>query len=108
METVEISESIKGILDQADGKNLEEKLVNLTLSDLDRRLHRCSERILEFEKKYGMAFAEFESDWKGNKIPRKYSHEAERDYMEWESLADEHGQILSQIFTIRGSLKRAV
>jgi hypothetical protein len=52
---------------------------------------------MEFEAKYGMQFKEFAAKWKANKIPNRYSHEIERDYMEWESLIDEHNVLLLQL-----------
>jgi len=37
---------------------------------------------MEFEAKHGMQFEEFATKWKADKIPNRYSHEIERDYME--------------------------
>lgn len=38
-----------------------------------------------FEAKYGLTFADFAQAWQEGKIPDKYSHEVERDFMEWEA-----------------------
>jgi len=97
MQTLKLSESLQEILEFVEGKNLDEKLIQLTRNDLKRRLHLCSERIMEFEAKYGMQFEEFATKWKADKIPNRYSHEIERDYMEWESLIDEHEMLLLQL-----------
>jgi len=92
-----LPESVQEILELVEGKNLDEKLVQLIRNDLKRRLHLCSERIMEFEAKYGMQFKEFAARWKVDKIPNRYSHEIERDYIEWESLVDEHEILLLQL-----------
>jgi len=52
---------------------------------------------MEFEAKYGIQFEEFAAKWNADKIPNRYSHEIERDYMEWESLVDEHKILLLQL-----------
>ncbi len=105
METLQLSASIKKILESAPGENLERKIFNLVLSDLERRLHLCAERILEFEKKYGMSFPDFEQAWRRGEIAEKHSHEVERDYMEWESLVDEHQVVLAQLRKIKEEMR---
>jgi len=52
---------------------------------------------MEFETKYGMQFEEFVVKWKADEISNRYSHETERDYMEWESLVGEHEMLLLQL-----------
>ena len=94
-------ESLQEILEFVEGKNLDDKLIQLIRNDLKRRLHLCFERIMEFEAKYGMQFEEFAANWKANKIPNRHSHEIERDYMEWESLIDEHSMLLSQLTKLK-------
>lgn len=105
METLKLPDSVKEILELAQGTSLEEKVSNLVFGDIERRLHLCSERIIEFEKKYGMNFREFEEAWQRDETQDKHSHEAERDYMEWESLDDEHRLLLSQIRKLKEELK---
>ena len=105
METLKLSDSIKEILEYAHGKTFDEKVSNLIFSDLDRRLHLCIERILGFEKKHGMSFEEFEKIWQGDKIPDKHSHDVESDYMEWESLDDEHRILLSLFKKVNEEIK---
>lgn len=92
-----LPDSVQEILELVEGKNLDEKLIQLIRNDLKRRLHLCSERIMEFEAKYGIQFEEFAGKWKADKIPNRYSHEIERDYIEWESLVDEHEILLLQL-----------
>lgn len=107
MQILKLPESLQEILEFVEGKNLDEKLVQLIRNDLRRRLHVCSERIMEFEAKYGMQFEEFAKGWKADKIPNRYSHEIERDYMEWESLVDEHNVLLSQLKKIKDKFPSA-
>ena len=97
-----LPESLQEILESVEGKNLDEKLIQLIRNDLRRRFHLCSERIMEFEAKYGMQFEEFVAKWKADKIPNRYSHETERDYMEWESLVGEHEMLLLQLRKLKG------
>ena len=97
-----LPESLQEILESVEGKNLDEKLIQLIRNDLRRRFYLCSERIMEFETKYGMQFEEFVVKWKADKIPNRYSHETERDYMEWESLIDEHEMLLLQLRKLKG------
>lgn len=97
METLQIPNSMKEMLQFAEGKTIQEKLARLLLSDLENRLRSCTERLYEFEKKYRLAFKEFKEAWGRNKVPDKYSYEIEMDYMEWESLDDEHDLLLSKM-----------
>jgi hypothetical protein len=97
MENIQIPNSMKEILQFAEGKTIQEKLARLLLSDLENRLRSCTDRLYEFEKKYSLAFKEFKEAWEKNKVPEKFSYEIERDYMEWESLEDEHDLLLSKL-----------
>jgi len=103
METMKVPDSLKDILEYLEGESLDKKLVHLIANDLKRRLQLCSQRIVEFEAKYGMGFEEFAHAWQSGEIPNRYSHEVERDYMEWESLADEYKLLLAQLKKIKRS-----
>jgi len=106
METLQIPEALKEMLDRAEGANLEEKVGRLLMSDLKYRLRTCTERLYEFEKKYGMSFEEFRESWEKNDSPGKYSYEAESDFLEWESLDDEHDFLLSEIRKLRKDIRQ--
>lgn len=97
MKTMRVPETLTDILEYLEGETFDKKLVHLIANDLKNRLHACSQRIVEFEAKYGMEFEEFERAWKEGQIPNAHSHEVERDYMEWESLIDEYEFLLSQL-----------
>ena len=105
METLQIPNIVKEMLQFTEGKSLEEKLALLLIRDLENRLRSCTVRLFEFEKKYGMVFQEFKEAWGTKKDPDKYSHEIETDYMEWESLVDEHDFLLSQLLEIKEKSK---
>lgn len=104
METVKVPDSLKDVLDYLEGESLDEKLIHLITNELQRRLQACSQRIVDFEAKYGMDFEEFTNAWQAGEIPNRYSHEVERDYMEWESLSDEYKLLLSQLKRLKSEL----
>ena len=97
METVKVPDSLKDVFEYLEGETSGQKLVYLVVSDLKRRLQTCSQRIVEFEAKYGLRFEAFAQAWQAEKIHNRYSHEVEHDYMEWESLVDEYELLLSNL-----------
>ena len=108
METLPISNSLKKMLIYVEGKSIQEKLTRLLMNDLGNRLHTCTERLYEFEKKYQLVFNQSKEAWETDASPKKYSYEIEKDYMEWESLDDERlaliisGGYTSQVVAFRG------
>jgi len=105
METLQVTEAIKEKLLHAEGSNLEEKVTRLVLSDLQSRLKACIERLFEFEKKHGLKFQQFKGLWEKGDFPEKFSHETEADFMEWESLSDEHELLLSEIRSLKAEIR---
>ena len=97
MKTLDIPESIVEAMEYIEGDSLEGKLSQLLNSDLKNRLQRCSERIVEYEAKYGYEFSEFKQAWQKGEIDNPRSTEAESDFMEWESLVEERKFLLSQL-----------
>lgn len=97
MKTFDISESMVEAMEYIEGDSLEGKLSQLLISDLKNRLQRCSERIVEFEAKYGYEFSRFKQAWQQGEINNPYSHEIENDFMEWESLIEERKVLLAQL-----------
>ena len=104
METLQIPNSVKELLLYTQGNSIQEKLSRLIMSDLENRLRVCTERLYEFEKRYGLSFKQFKDAWETDKILKKYSYETERDYMEWESLDDEHDFLLSKMRELKERL----
>lgn len=104
METLQIPNSVKEMLLYIEGKSIKDKLVRLIMSDLENRFRTCTERLYEFEKKYRLAFNQFKEAWETDISPEKYSYETEKDYIEWESLDDEHDFLLSQMRAVKEGL----
>ena len=104
METLQIPNAVKEMLFHIEGKSIQDKLVRLIMSDLENRFRSCMERLYEFEKKYKLVFKQFEEAWETDTSPEKYSYEIEKDYMEWESLDDEHDLLLSQMRAVKKGL----
>jgi hypothetical protein len=48
-----------------------------------------------------MNFGGFEKAWREGKVPDRHSHGVEHDYMEWESLEDEHRKLLHKLKKIK-------
>ena len=104
MATVEVPDSLKSIFEYLEGETADQKLVHLISNDLERRLQTCSQRIVKFEAKYGMRFDHFARAWQTEQIANRYSHEVERDYMEWESLVDEYELLLSNLKKVKSQV----
>lgn len=104
---MKVPDFLRDILGYTEGKDLKEKLVYLIANDLKRRLHLCADRILEYETKYGMSFQQFKAAWKAGRMANRYSHEVERDYMEWESLDDEYALLLSRLRRLKEKFRLA-
>ena len=104
METLQIPNAVKEMLFHIEGKSIQDKLVRLIMSDLENRFRSCMERLYEFEKKYKLVFKQFKEAWETDTGPEKYSYEIEKDYMEWESLDDEHDLLLSQMRAVKKGL----
>ncbi len=104
MEILQIPDTVKEMLMYTEGKGIQEKLARLLMSDLQNRLRSCTERLYEFEKKHSLTFKQFKEAWETDKIPDRYSYETEKDYIEWESLNDEHDFLLSQMRELKERL----
>ncbi len=98
MPVVTVSEKLVEVLQAfAPGKDLEAKLENVTRDGLESQLRKCVEALDVFEIRYGMTFAEFARAWQDDKIPRRWSHEVERDFMEWEARHLERTDLLKAV-----------
>ncbi len=104
METLQIPNAVKEMLLYMEGKSIKDKFFRLIMSDLENRFRSCADRLYEFEKKYKLVFKQFEEAWITDSGPEKYSYETEKDYMEWESLDDEHDFLLSQMRALKEGL----
>jgi len=104
METLQIPNAVKEMLLYTEGKSIKDKLYRLIMSDLENRFRSCTERLYAFERKYRLVFRQFKEEWETETTPEKYSYETEKDYMEWESLDDEHDFLLSQMRVLNEGL----
>jgi len=97
MKTLDISETLVKAMEYIEGDSIEGKLFQLLINDLKSRLQSCSERIVEYEAKYGYEFPDFQQAWRQGEIDDPHSHEIESDFMEWESLIEERKFLLTQL-----------
>lgn len=102
MKTIKFPNKILERLEQVEGKNLEEKVVNLLKGRGLLRLRECDEYILKYEMKYGMNFEQFKQAWDNDQIKNKRSREVERDFMEWEGFVLERQKWLSTLRDLKG------
>jgi hypothetical protein len=86
MTTLVIPKPAYNILRRLTGESRPDVALSLALKDLIRlKIGSARNTIQSLEQKYGMPFAEFESQWQAEKISGKYSYEVEQDYLTWES-----------------------
>ena len=104
MEALQVPDSMKEMMSYIEGGTIQEKLGWLIISHLENRFRSCTERLYEFEKKYRLSFEQFKGQWNSDTTERKYSYAIEKDYMEWESLDDEHDLLLSQMRQVKEGL----
>ena len=101
MKTVKLPEGVLAELDRIEGKNLTAKIINLLQQRISMQLRECDEQILKYETKYGMNYEQFEAAWKSDEITDRYSHEVERDLMEWEGFVLERKRWLSTLRNLK-------
>lgn len=98
MPNVSLSDKLLRVLaDFAPGADLETKLENLTRASLEHQLRACNEALSRLEAKYGLTFTDFARAWQEDRISNKYSHEVERDFMEWEAQHSEKEDLLAAV-----------
>lgn len=102
MKMVELPEEILEKLEQVEGTDFSEKIINLLKQRVLAQLRECDEQILKYETKYGMDFEQFKSAWEADEIEGKHSHEVERDLMEWEGFVLERQKWLSMLRDLKG------
>jgi hypothetical protein len=61
----------------------------------ETQLEKYTGEILNFEKKYGTSFNEFEKMWDEGRIENKHSYEIEGDFMDWEMMEMEKKDLLT-------------
>ncbi len=86
MTTLVIPKPAYNVLRRLTGESRPDIALSLAIKDLIRlRLESARATIRNQEQKYGLSFADFESQWQSDKIAEKYSLTVEQDYLAWES-----------------------
>ncbi len=101
MQSLSLSEELLDKLKHVEGKEFNEKILNLLKTNALMRLKECEEQIFGFEAKYGMDFESFKKAWEEGTIKNEYSHRVERDFMEWEGFEHERKKWLDTLRDIR-------
>ena len=101
MSSLNISKEVLKMLDLVEGETTENKVINLVGDSVSQKLKECDGQLVKYESKYGMTFGDFKTAWGKGKIPKRHSHEVERDYLEWEGFQEEKEHWLSTIRKIR-------
>ena len=83
----QIPKQTKKILVDITGEPRLNIAINITLKDATKyRLNEINKKLKKFNEKYKIDFNKFERLWKEGKIKDKFSYNAEKDYLEWDSL----------------------
>ncbi len=97
MDAMTLSSQTISLLDHVEGETADEKLLTLVAAYLRSQLRACEQEIETYELKYRMTFAEFAAAWEKGEIPDRWSHDVERDYMEWEGLEAEKRTLVGEV-----------
>jgi len=101
MIALSVSPQIAEYLGVVQGQTLDEKLLSLLESYVTSQLKECERELGQYEVKHRSTFAEFAEAWREERIPNRYSHPVERDYMEWEGLEAEKRRWLDLLKSCR-------
>ena len=95
MTTATIEKKIAPVLPRG-----EKTLKRFVKDALFLQLQDINKKIALFEGKYNCGFREFERGWKKMAQGKKYAHEVEGDYMDWEALEGHKRTIMSVIHSL--------
>ena len=101
MKTIALADDMVENLALVPGKDVEEKISRLLENTFVLNLRECEDYLFRFESKYGMDFKSFAELWEQGGIPEKYSHEVERDFMEWEGFTMERSTLLKTLRNLK-------
>lgn len=95
---VELSERAERVLRRLQpASDLAGSIEAVTLDALRMRLREVADHVGAFEARYGRTFEQFAADWNVGRVPNRFSHRIERDFMEWEALTMERQELLGLI-----------
>jgi hypothetical protein len=106
MKTIALADDMVESLALVPGKDVEEKFSRLLENTFVLNLRECEDYLFRFESKYGMDFKSFAELWDEGGIPERYSHEVERDFMEWEGFAMERANLLKVLRNLKAKVVR--
>lgn len=101
MKTIALADDMVDSLALVPGKDVEENFSRLLETTFVLNLRECEDYLFKFESKYGMDFKSFAELWEQGGIPEKYSHEVERDFMEWEGFTMERSSLLNVLRNLK-------
>jgi hypothetical protein len=95
---VELTERAERILRKLQpASDLAGSIEAVALDALRMRLREVADQVGAFEARYGRTFEQFTADWNAGRVPNRFSHRVERDFMEWEALTMERQELLDLI-----------
>ncbi len=81
-----VSKPLQKILSELTGIDRFDVALHLATKDLIRlKLKEAEAQIQNCEKRYGMAFDQFQRAWENDQIANQHDYEVEKDYWEWEA-----------------------
>lgn len=84
--SVSLSNPIYEILQQTAGdSDINDALSKILKDFFQLKIQVLQGKIMMYEKKYGMSFADFEEACKNGKIGNSYSYEIEKDNWDWDA-----------------------
>jgi hypothetical protein len=101
MKTIALADDMVNNLALVPGKDVEEKISRLLENTFVLNLRECEDYLFKFESKYGMDFKSFAELWDQGGIPERYSHDVERDFMEWEGFTMERASLLKTLRNLK-------
>ncbi|MEI6209589.1 MAG: hypothetical protein WCP20_22635 [Desulfuromonadales bacterium] len=100
MQTITVADIILNNMVYISGNTIDEKLSNLIVNNFKLQLRECEDAIFRYEARYGMGFQTFSAAFDAGELDC-FSHEVERDFMEWEGFCDERENMLTAIRDLR-------
>lgn len=103
--TIEIASQIRPVLEQFEGKDLDQKIAHLLSSEIRRYLEECEREMLELEIKYGLDYEEFREKLAQGQLGDEFSYDLEQDAMRWGDLLMEKQHWLNQLRAVEALLR---
>lgn len=105
MENVAIAPETLPYFEYVEGETFTNKMLALIRGYFVQQLQACEQEIRDYEVRYGITFVEFAERWENGAILDPWAHSTERDYMEWEGLAAERKNWLTQLRNLQSQMQ---